>query len=250
MTERFRSIWVGYDRREAAAFFVAKHSIERRLTSQIRVHGILLDKVRISGAYTRPTEVRDGRLFDVISEHPMSTEFAISRFLVPLLHRDFYGGGGWALFLDCDMLVRCNLTRLFEIVEADAIQRRYALLCVKHDHRPTERLKMDNQVQSKYARKNWSSFMLFNTSHPANDRLTLEMINTLPGRDLHAFCWLRDEEIGELSNTWNHLVGETTAVDVEPQVLHWTLGGPWMPGYEDVPFAEEWREELSSCLGG
>jgi len=39
---------------------------------------------------------------------------------------------------------------------------------------------MDGQVQSKYARKNWSSFMIFNCHHEANQALTPEMVNALP----------------------------------------------------------------------
>ena len=62
-----------------------------------------------------------------------------------------------------------------------------------------------------YSRKNWSSVVLWNWAHPANRRLTLEMVNTLPGRDLHAFCWLDEWEIGELPVEWNYLVGVTTA---------------------------------------
>jgi hypothetical protein len=50
--------------------------------------------------------------------------------------------------------------------------------------------------------------MLFNCDHPSNKKLTVEMINTLPGRDLHRFCWLEDDEIGELDPGWNWLVGE------------------------------------------
>jgi hypothetical protein len=32
--------------------------------------------------------------------------------------------------------------------------------------------------------------MVFNCDHPANRALTLDLINTVPGRDLHRFCWL------------------------------------------------------------
>ena len=163
----------------------------------------------------------------------MSTEFAISRFFTPILARE-----GWALFMDCDMVARTNLTRLF-----DALDPRYAVYCVKHKHIPHESVKMDNQAQLQYARKNWSSFCVFNCDHPGNKRLTLEMLNTLPGRDLHRFCWLDDDEIEGLGVEWNYLVDESESL-VAPKVLHYTKGGPWMEGYEDCPYAEDWWEGL------
>jgi lipopolysaccharide biosynthesis glycosyltransferase len=232
MTER-RSIWIGFDPREAAAFAVCRDTIRNRLTQQIPINGIVLPELRRRGLYTRPTDMRNGELWDVISEAPMSTEFAVSRFFTPLLAKS-----GWALFLDCDMLVRVSLVQLFELADP-----RYAVMCVKHNHNPIETVKMDGRTQTRYSRKNWSSFCLFNCDHPANKRLTLHELNTLPGRDLHRFCWLEDNEIGELGPEWNYLVGETDA-DVDPKVIHFTKGGPWMEGYEGVPYADQWTAAL------
>lgn len=228
-----RSIWIGFDPREAAAFAVCRDSITRHLTQQIPTHGIVLRDLQHQQLYTRSILKMNGQYFDPISDAPMSTEFAISRFFTPLLAQE-----GWALFMDCDMLVRTSLARLFE-----SLDPKYALYCVKHVHVPEEGKKMDGQAQTQYARKNWSSFCIFNCDHPANKRLTLEMLNTLPGRDLHRFCWLEDEEIGSLGVEWNYLVDETKA-HVAPKVLHFTKGGPWMTGYEEVPYAEEWEESL------
>ena len=79
-----RSIWIGHEPREAAAYAVARNSIRRRGTlREIPIKGVVLSKLRAAGLYTRPTSRRDGRLWDDISEAPMATEFAISRFLVP-----------------------------------------------------------------------------------------------------------------------------------------------------------------------
>jgi len=30
--------------------------------------------------------------------------------------------------------------------------------------------------------------------------------------------------------------------DDQTENLHFTAGGPWFPGYEHVPYADEWRE--------
>ena len=102
---------------------------------------------------------------------------------------------------------------------------------------------MDQVTQTKYSRKNWSSLMLFNLGYPANARLTLEMVNTLPGRDLHRFCWLRDDEIGELPARWNHLVGYTPEGE-PPGLLHFTAGSPETGVWPDK-WASVWLRELA-----
>lgn len=229
------SIWIGYEPREADAFAVCRHSIKKHLTQPLEVHGIVLSDLRKRGVYTRPTSFQDGQLWDSISQAPMSTEFAISRFFVPNL-----AGSGWAIFMDCDILVRTNLVRLFE-----SLDTKYAVYCVKHNHKPEGIVKMDGMAQTRYARKNWSSFCVFNCSHPANKKLTYRKLNEWPGRDLHAFKWLADDEIGELDPAYNYLVGVNSLEEVpEPKCIHYTLGVPSMPGYENCEFAEEWVREL------
>lgn len=225
-----RSIWIGYDPREAEAFSVARDSVRSHLTQPLPISGVVLDSLREAGLYNRPTERRNGKLWDVISEAPMSTEFAISRFLVPHLAKT-----GWALFMDCDMLARGNLTRVF-----DGLDSSKAVYCVKHQYDPPSDLKMGGQEQTRYARKNWSSFMLFNLGHEANNALTPDLVNRLPGRDLHRFCWLDNDEIGELDPSWNFLVGHSDP-SIDPKVVHFTEGGPWFSEYEHVPYAGEWR---------
>ena len=228
-----RSIWIGFDPREADAYAVCRDSIIRRLTLPIPVHGLILQDLQKRGLYTRAVIKQDGQMFDPISDAPMSTEFAITRFFVPML-----ADTGWALFMDCDMLVRVSMTKLFEQLDP-----KYAVYCVKHDYTPDEAVKMDNQKQTKYPRKNWSSFCVFNCDHPANRALTKEMLNSLPGRDLHRFSWLEDKDIGELGIEWNFLV-DTELPNIWPNVLHFTKGGPWMDGYRDVEFADEWCEAM------
>ncbi|RWB85926.1 MAG: hypothetical protein EOQ52_20465 [Mesorhizobium sp.] len=230
---RKQSIWIGFDRREAEAYAVCRHSINRHLIAPIPANGLVLDDLRRKGLYWRPTGRRDGRLWDEISQAPMATEFACSRFLVPLLAKS-----GWALFMDCDMLVRCDLQKLFALADPTK-----AVMVVKHDHQPRERVKMDGQAQTRYARKNWSSVILWNVDHPAHAALTLDLVNTLPGRDLHRFCWLDDAEIGELEPKWNFLVGHSDP-EINPSIVHFTDGIPTMPGYEDCAYADEWRAEL------
>lgn len=230
------SIWIGYDARETEAFAVCRRSL-RKHGYGLPINPIDLAELRRVGLYYRPTERRDGQLWDTISEAPMSTEFAISRFLTPLLAND-----GWALFMDCDIFCRRNLRELF-----NALDPSKAVMCVKHQYEPENEIKMDGQTQTKYARKNWSSVMAFNCDHPANKALTVELINTVPGRDLHRFCWLNDDQIGALDPGWNYLVGVTQGIE-EPGLVHFTNGGPWFDDYRDVPFGNEWLLERRRWL--
>lgn len=239
MTHRPVEIWIGFDPREATAFFVARESIRRfdRLTP---VNGIVLSNLRARGLYNRPTTRKLGKLWDEISGAYMSTEFAISRFLAPTLQKmaNKKRPYGWALFMDCDVMVRGNLAPLIA-----SLDNSKALYCVKHDYKPALDIKMDGQQQYQYARKNWSSVMAINCDHDANKALNVDMVNTMPGRDLHRFCWLDDSEIGELGPEWNYLVGETQA-ECDPQIVHWTNGGPWFSAFENAPYADEWFQHL------
>lgn len=233
-----KSIFVGWDPREATAFSVATYSVSRRLTDYIPVHGLVLDDLIARGLYTRPTGERPGPaghpvMWDKISDAPMATQHANARFLVPHLARE-----GWALFMDGDMLARADLAEVFKDLDPAK-----AVYCVQHHHEPPAGMaKMDGQIQTNYARKNWSSFVIFNVGHRSNRALTIDLVNALPGRDLHRFCWLQDEEIGALDPAWNFLVGHSDPA-IEPKVVHFTSGIPDMPGYENVPYAEEWRAE-------
>ncbi len=252
------SVWVGFDPREAHAYAVTTHSIQSHMTLPIPVRPLIMRDLERDGLYTRETIKQDGLLYDVVSDHAMATEFAISRFLVPeLVRRETKPTGRYvsgtspdedrlALFMDADMLVRKNLWHLFM-----RCSPRHAVTVVKHDFRPSETTKMDGQVQSQYDRKNWSSVMVFNVDHPSNRWLTVENVNATPGRDLHRFCWLKDDEIGELSPEWNYLVGHHTAQNVpDPAIVHFTDGIPTMRGYEQTEYAEEWNASLRSWARG
>src|SRR5262245_57138342 len=140
------SVWIGYDSRQTEAFAVARRTL-RRHAPGIPVHAIELSALREAGLYTRATSIRDGRMWDDISGVPMSTEFAISRFLTMQLART-----GLALFVDCDILARADVRHLFAQYDP-----KYAVMCVKHEYVPKETIKMDGQLQMMYRRKNWSS---------------------------------------------------------------------------------------------
>lgn len=231
---------MGWDPRESVAYDVARYSILSKASHKksVQVVPIELKNPKISNILTRKIETKDGRLWCPISEAPMATEFAISRFCVPFLKQK-----GWALFCDCDVLCLADIEELFALAD-----NKYAVMVVKHNQQPTEAIKMDGQVQTKYSRKNWSSVILWNCSHPANKRLTLENLNTWPGRDLHAFKWLEDEEIGELPQEWNFLVGVNTPTDKPFKMLHYTLGGPWFKDWKGHEMDYYWIEESQKMI--
>jgi lipopolysaccharide biosynthesis glycosyltransferase len=233
-----RSIYIGYDPREKTAFNVARHSVLRHMTQSIPVHSLVLAELIDQELYKRPITYRavndKNIMWDPISDAPMSTEHANARFLTPHLAKT-----GWALFMDGDMLARSDVSEIFEGLDDDK-----AIYCVQHDHSPINAIKMDGQIQTAYGRKNWSSVVLFNCAHEANNGLTLDIINTLPGRDLHRFCWLDDSEIGSLDPKWNFLVGHSDPA-IDPALVHFTSGTPDMAGYENQSYADEWRAELA-----
>lgn len=232
-----RSIWIGYEPREIDALHVCAESIKSHWSEEIPLYTIDLTKLRQRGVYQRPTEYRDGKLFDVISDAPMSTEFAISRFFLPHLAPET---DQWALFMDCDMLIRADIAQLFE-----AANHQKAIQVVKHEpSKFAAGIKMDGQEQTIYSRKNWSSVMLWNLHHPAHRRLTMFALNQWAGRALHNFAWIEDDSwIGELPSHWNHLVGVDPESD-QAKIAHFTLGIPRMKGYENSEFADEWRSYL------
>lgn len=231
-----KAVYIGWEPREAAAFAVARHSLLKHCSDpSIEVHGLVLDDLKKAGLFWRDQPIVDGKIYDTISEAFCATQFSISRFLIKAL-----AGSGWALFMDSDMLIRGDIAEVFGLLDDSK-----AIMCVKHDHRPTEGVKMDGQVQSSYGRKNWSSFFAVQCQHPANAALTIELVNTATGRDLHRFCWIEDDDlIGGLPEEWNWLAGHSDPA-IAPKNCHHTEGSPCMPGYESAPYSDEWRATLN-----
>jgi hypothetical protein len=133
----------------------------------------------------------------------------------------------------------------------DLADDKYAVMVVKHttDGRNYKlKRKMDDQLQSYYPKKNWSSVVLWNCEHPSNKRLTLEALNGLPGRDLHAFCWLQDDEIGTLPQHWNWLVNVTSGEPEKLGIWHFTEGGPWIENWKPAKYDEEWKQQGSKRM--
>lgn len=229
-------VFIGWDAAEWYACRVAEASIRQR-TYAVDVRRLAMLELQAKGWYTRPTSRRDGRLWDDLSDAPMSTTHANARFFLP----HYVQHEGWALFMDGDVLVRRDVGDLWALRD-----ERFAVQVVKHAYQPTATEKKAGHVQTAYPRKNWSSVVLWNCAHPAHHALTRDVLNSVPGRDLHRFHWLSDDLIGELPPEWNWLVGHSSP-DVEPAIVHFTEGLPDKPGYSDVPYADEWRALAQKC---
>jgi len=132
--------------------------------------------------------------------------------------------------MDCDMLVRSDISKLFGHMDQE-----YDVMVVKHDYVPKSETKFLNQEQTSYGKKNWSSVMLFNNDKCR--RLTKHYVNTSSGLHLHQFEWAN--YVGELPRSWNHLVGEYDKFS-DADLVHFTLGGPYFNESKDCEYADEW----------
>lgn len=223
-------VYIGYDHRESEAARVAAKTLHEVTNGELVPTFLRADKLRDAGLLTRPVDDR-GHRYDIVSNATASTEFAVSRFLTPLLAQE-----GWALFVDCDVVFREDPRNMLKEIRPGS-----AVYVVQHVVNGTgSSTKMDGQPQTAYRRKNWSSVMLFDCDHGANRRLSLRDVNERPGRDLHAFYWLNYIEMGELDARWNWLV------DAEPErqkgIAHFTLGGPWLEGWAGAQHDDIWLE--------
>jgi hypothetical protein len=216
-------VFIGYDDREAVAFSVLSHSIHAHASEPVAIAPVRLSELR--GVFTRPRVALQ------------STDFSFSRFLTPWLC-DYHG---WAVFMDCDMLMRDDIARLWALRD-----ERYAVQVVKHQHVPREDTKFLGATQTKYPKKNWSSVMLMNCARCR--ALTPEYVNAASGLQLHQFHWLESETlIGALPSQWNHLVGYDPPRK-DAALVHFTIGGPYFHEYRDCEYADEWRAAYNDTL--
>lgn len=215
--------FIGYDSREPVAWHVFSHSILRRASVPVSLIPLVQDQLRRSGLYTRQRGITE------------STEFSLTRFLVPALC-DYRGIG---IFADCDMLCLADVADLLPAIETMQ-SRGDAVSVVQHHYTPAPGLKMDGQPQTVYPRKNWSSFMIFDAARCRN--LNPAYVNGATGLELHRLLWVKDEQIGSLDPTWNWLVEELPP-NPQAKILHYTLGGPWFRDHAKCSRADDWRQE-------
>jgi hypothetical protein len=227
-------LYVGWDPLDTVAFEVCAASVKARASIDVDVIPLNQRRLRHAGLFKRPFSCdADGQFYDGIDGKPCSTEFSFTRFLVAELENF---GPDWIGFCDADMLFRADISDLVQLIDPSK-----ALMCVKHNHQPTEATKMLGLRQTIYSRKNWSSLFLMRPDR--NRALSALQVNNRTGAWLHGFKWLTDDQIGGLPEAWNWLAG-WSGREINPAVVHFTNGTPDLPGHEEEPFAEEWRAEL------
>lgn len=189
-------IFVGYDERQPVSYHVLHASIMRYASQPVSITPLVLD--------TLPMRRRG------------LTPFTYSRFICPYL----CGFKGKSVFLDADILVRSDITELFEAAPD---------VC-------------DVSVVKNKLRFEWSSVMVFNNE--LCQRLTPEAIDNEKYNPL-GLGWA--DQIGELPSEWNHLVGYD---DPNPnaRLVHFTQGVPMWPETGGCEFASEWRNEMMALI--
>ena len=190
------AIYLGYDPREHEAVQVLQYSIEKYAAIPLNVVTLNQDNLRRIGLYRRAPHVestcwgsgKNSDMLDCFDERPFSTEFSFTRFLTPMLNQM----EGYALFMDSDMFFREDPSQVFDWVrqQEQHYPGKYAVWCVKHRYLEKEdpsqlSRKMYGCPQTSYGKKNWSSFVVWNCSHPSHRALTVDDVNTKPGRWLH-----------------------------------------------------------------
>lgn len=208
-------IFIGFDSKEIVAYHVLCQSIVEHSTAPVAFSPIVLNNL--------------GGIFNRERNPLQSTEFSFSRFLVPYLSNY----EGWSIFMDCDMLARTDIAKLWSLRDD-----KYAAMCVKHDYVPKVETKFLGQTQTKYEKKNWSSMILFNNAKCK--ALTRDYVNNATGLQLHQFKWLaNDDQIGEIPVVWNYLVNEYEYRE-DAKLVHFTDGGPYFDEYRNDDYAPEW----------
>jgi lipopolysaccharide biosynthesis glycosyltransferase len=212
------SIFIGYDECETVCYHVAASSITRHSSQPVAITPLNLKN--IAGYSECHTD--------------SSNSSSYTRYLIPYLSNYI----GWALYIDCDVLLTTDIAELWELRDTA-----YAIQCVKHNYTTKADIKFLGSKNNNYVRKNWSSVMLINCGHPAMQILSPKLVEQSTGQFLHQFKWLDDKLIGSIPIEWNWLVGEYP-VNGNAKLLHYTLGAPCFKEYANCDSADLWKNEL------
>jgi hypothetical protein len=194
-----RKVFVGYDNRQPVSFNVLQQSIINTAKKPVSITALVLPTLPLR---------RQGL-----------TPFTWSRFLVPYLC-DYQG---WALFLDIDMILRHDISELFNYAND-----KYAVMVSKNEHK-----------------FEWASAILFNCAHASNKILTPDFIEH--ANALHQISWLKEDEVGAFPGEWNHLVGYDKERP-DAKLVHYTQGVPAFEETSDSEYAKEWQDITQNCI--
>ena len=209
-------IVVGFDQREAIAYHTFSQSVLEKSSLPVLFLPLSINTLK---GYKE-------------THNDKSNDFVYSRFLTPYLHNF----EGWAIFADGDMVCQSDIKELWDLRDETK-----ALQVVMHDYKTKFNQKYLGNTNENYPRKNWSSLILWNCSHPKHKVLTPDFISSQTGKYLHRFSWLDDEDIGELPIDWNWLAIEYPD-NPKAKIIHYTLGTPCFKDYRNTEMAVTWHE--------
>ena len=127
------NIFIGYDPNEIVAYHTCVQSIIDNSKVPLKITPLKLSHFK--NFYKRKKRKVD------------STEFSISRFLVPYLSNY----KGYSFYLDCDIIINSNLDDLIQQIHKTKTNT--DLWCVKHNYKPIEEKKFNNNKQYVYNKK-------------------------------------------------------------------------------------------------
>ena len=218
------NIFIGFDQKEAIAYHTFVQSLIEKSSVPLSIV---------------PLAENNLNFYDE-SHSDGTNKFTYSRFLIPYL-MDY---NGWAIFVDGDMVCLSDIKELISYFDP-----KYAVSVVKHDYKTKQKLKYFGQKNEDYPRKNWSSVIIWNCSHPKNKQLNPSFVNNKEGSFLHRFQWLNDQEIGDLPKSWNWLAIEYPEKD-NLKLIHYTLGTPCFKDYANTSLSEFWKKAHQNLLDG
>lgn len=218
------NIVVGFDQRESVAYHAFCQSIIENSSVPVQFLPLAINTLK---NYKE-------------THNDQSNDFIYSRFLTPYL----CNFEGWAIFADGDMICQSDIKELWDLRDESK-----ALMVVKHDYQTKAHIKYLGNKNENYPRKNWSSVILWNSSHPKHRILTPEFIQNQTGKYLHRFSWLDDNEIGEIPREWNWLAIEYPE-NKDAKLIHYTLGTPCFKEYENTDMSDIWYQTFERVKDG
>jgi lipopolysaccharide biosynthesis glycosyltransferase len=205
---------IGFDQRESVAYHVFSQSVIENTSTPVSI--MPLAKNLLHNYEEAHTDI--------------SNDFIYTRFLTPYLNNF----SGWAIFADGDMICQADLKELWDLRDESK-----AVLVVKHNYQTKNFKKYLGNINENYPRKNWSSLILWNCSHPKHKILTPEFVARETGKYLHRFSWLDDDDIGDLPLEWNWLAIEYP-INLKAKIIHYTLGTPCFKEYAESDMSDIW----------
>jgi len=215
---------VGFDQREAIAYHVFAQSVLLKSSNPISFNPLSKNTLDFYN------ETHSDR----------SNAFTYSRFLTPFL----MNFEGWAIYLDGDMVCQEDITQLWNLKDNSK-----AVQVVKHEYKTKSKKKYLDNINVDYPKKNWSSVIIWNCSHPKNKVLTPDFISSNNGKFLHRFMWLDEDDIGELPIEWNWLAIEYPP-NPKAKIIHYTLGTPCFSEYAKSEMSEIWHSAFNLTMCG